>query len=301
MSFTMDVKNELCLIKYESKCCKRAHLAGIVGFCGTTAWENGMKIVKIRTESTAIARRAYALIKEVIGAKATLTATGKICAISVTQGAENLLKELGFWENGVEKFTINPFVCHDDCCKTAFLAGAFLGGGYVKTPKNGYHFEIKNHYRTLTRDLADLIEDMGFAPKFVMRKSEYVAYLKQSDAICDILIQMGATDAMLELCNMKILKDVRNNITRKVNCDTANITKTADAAALQLRAIEKVKAKMGLSSLPKPLEEAARLRLQNPEASLTELGELISPPISKSGVNHRLKKIIQMANDLPDA
>lgn len=300
MSFTMDVKNELCLTKYESKCCKRAHLAGIVGFCGTTVREQGVKTVRIRTESAAIARRAYGLIKELFGVKATLSAAGKICAVSVTYGAETMLKELGFWENGVERFTINPFVCHDDCCKTAFLAGAFLGGGYVKNPKNGYHFEIKNHYRTLTRNLAELIEEMGFSPKFVMRKSEYVVYLKQSDAICDILIQMGATDAMFELCNMKILKDMRNNITRKVNCDTANIAKTADAAALQLRAIQKVKAKLGLSSLPRPLEEAARLRLENPEASLTELGEMLSPPISKSGVNHRLKKIIQMANELAD-
>ncbi len=298
MSFTIDVKNELCLVKYENKCCKRAHLAGIVGFGGTVSQENGATIIKIRTESSAIARRAYSLVKELFGIKATLATVGKICAITICHGAETVLKELGFLTNGMVRFTINPFLCHDDCCKTAFLAGAFLGGGYVKTPKNGYHFEIKNHYRTLMRDLSNMIEEMGFAPGFVMRKSEYVTYLKQSDAICDILMQMGAPDAMLELCNVKILKDVRNNITRKVNCDTANISKTADAAALQLKAISKVKKTIGLSSLQKPLEEIARLRLENPEANLTELGQMLTPPISKSGVNHRLKKIILMAQDL---
>lgn len=300
MSFTIDVKNELCLVKYENKCCKRAHLAGIVGFGGTVSRENGATAIKIRTESSTIARRAYSLVKELFGIKATLKTVGKICAITITHGAETVLKELGFLTNGMVRFTINPFLCHDDCCKTAFLAGAFLGGGYVKTPKNGYHFEIKNHYRTLMRDLSDMIEEMGFAPGLVMRKSEYVTYLKKSDAICDILMQMGATDAMLELCNMKILKDVRNNITRKVNCDTANISKSADAAALQLKAISKVKKTIGLSSLQKPLEEIARLRLENPEANLTELGQMLTPPISKSGVNHRLKKIILLAQDLSD-
>ena len=218
----------------------------------------------------------------------------------MARGAQTVLAELGFASGGIVKFTADPFVVHDDCCKTAFLAGAFLGGGYVKTPKNGYHFEIKTHYRTLSRDLAEIIEEMGFEPKQVMRKSEYVVYMKQSDTISDLLAQMGATDAMLELCNVKILKDVRNNITRKVNCDTANITKAADAAAVQLRAIYKIQAKLGLEALPEPLKQAARLRMENPEANLTELGQMMAPPISKSGVNHRLKKIIHMAEELPD-
>ncbi len=300
MSFTTDVKTELCSVKYEKRCCMRAHLAGIAGFCGAVVRENGTDCFKMRTESTAIARRVYTLIKELFGFKADLTMSGKICAITVEHGVQTVLTELGFAPGGIIKFTADPFVIHDDCCKTAFLAGAFLGGGYVKTPKNGYHFEIKTHYRTLSRDLYDLIDEMGFEPKLVMRKSEYVVYLKQSDAISDILAQMGAPDAMFEVCNVKILKDVRNNITRKVNCDTANITKAAEAAAVQLRAIYKIKTKLGLEALPEPLKQAAHLRLLNPEANLTELGQMMNPPISKSGVNHRLKKIIQIAQDLAD-
>ncbi len=300
MSFTVDVKNELCTIQYEKRCCKRAHLAGIAAFCGAVVSDSGKQYFKMRTENITIARRAYQLIKDLFGIKAEILTVGKICNITVKKGFESVLSELRLLQNGIVRFSADPFIVHDECCKTAYLAGAFLGGGYVKTPKNGYHFEIKTHYRNLSRDLKDIIEELGFEPKNVIRKSEYVVYMKQSDAICDILGVLGATDAMLELCNIKILKDVRNNITRKVNCDTANITKTADAAAVQLRAINKIKAKMGLEALPEPLEEMARLRLTNPEANLTELGEMLNPPISKSGVNHRLKRIIKLAESLDD-
>ncbi len=298
MSFTIDVKHELCQSEFRTRCCKRAHLAGIAGFCGAVVRENGKEIFKMRTESLSIARRVYTLTKELFGIKADLQTVGKICNISIDNAAGTVLTELGFKKDGLIKFSIDPFVVHDDCCKTAFLSGAFLGGGYVKTPKNGYHFEIKTHYRDLSRDLLEIIAEVGFEPKSVIRKSEYVVYLKQSDAICDILATMGATDAMLELCNVKILKDVRNNITRKVNCDTANIAKTAEAAAVQLQAIRKIQKKQGLESLPESLEQMARLRLENPEANLAELGEMLSSPISKSGVNHRLKKIIKIADSL---
>lgn len=278
----------------------RAHLAGLAGFCGAMVRENDRDVFKMRTESVAIARRAYTLIKDLFGFKAALTTTGKICSITIERGVQVVLTELGFMSDGFVKFKIDPFIIHDECCKTAFLAGAFLGGGYVRTPKDGYHFEIKTHYRTLSLELNELILEMEFMPKQITRKSEYVVYLKQSDVICDALAYMGAQDAMLELCNMKILKDVRNNITRKVNCDTANISKAAAAAAVQLKAIYKIKSKIGLEALPEALSDAARIRLQNPEANLTELGQMMNPPISKSGINQRLKKIIKMAEELPN-
>ena len=298
MSFTINVKNELMGVFYDTKCCNRAHLAGLACFCGSVTVEDGRECMKMRTESAAIASRIVSLLSDLFGISATVVATGKICNITVSREVDVVLQELGLKRNGTVKFTIDPFVIHDDCCKTAYLAGAFLGGGYVKTPENGYHFEIKTHYRDLSRELFDLIEDIGFEPKSVMRKSEYVVYLKQSDAICDILASMGATDAMFELCNVKIYKDMCNNITRKVNCDTANITKSANAAAVQKRAIETISRKQGLESLPETLEQIARLRLENPEATLTELGEMLCPPISKSGVSVRLKKIVQLAESL---
>lgn len=298
MSFTVDVKNELCILDYETRSEMRAHLAGMAGFCGSVVLEHGKTALKMRTESAAIASRAVGLLEDLFGISATVVSAGKICNIVVDKGVETVLKELGFQQGNVIKFSIDPFVVHDDSCKSAFLSGAFLGGGYVKKPENGYHFEIKTHYRDLSSDLFDLISEIGFEPKSVMRKSEYVVYMKQSDAICDILAHMGAPDAMFEMCNVKIFKDMNNNITRKVNCDTANINKTVKAATEQRKAIEKIKKKQGLEALPESLEQIARLRVEYPEASLTELGNLLCPPISKSGVSVRLKKIIQIAESL---
>ena len=298
MSFTVEVKKELIAVSYSTTCCRRAHLAGLCGFCGAMVQENGKESLKMRTESREIAERIGNLFSELFGFSPLIDKAGKIYNVVCEEHIETVLSSLGFWQQGRVKFCVDPFVTHDDCCKTAFLAGAFLGGGYVKTPKNGYHLEIKTHYRDLSYELSALISEMDFEPKAVMRKAEYVIYFKQSDIICDILAQMGATDAMLELLNVKIYKDMCNNVTRKVNCDTANIAKSANAAAIQLSAIRKIQEKRGLDAMSKPLEEMAYLRLENPEANLTELGNLLCPPISKSGVNHRLKKIVQFAESL---
>lgn len=298
MSFTIDVKNELCNEFPSSRCCVRAHLAGIAGFCGAYILEGRKEIFRMRTESLVVAERIAALSAELFDIEPDIEKSGKIYSIDIKENLTRVLTELGFMQNGVVKFLADPFVVHDDCCKASFVSGAFLGGGYVKTPKNGYHFEIKTHYRDLSRDLSEIMADIGFEPKSVTRKSEYVSYIKQSDVICDILGLFGATDSMFELCNVKIFNDMTNRATRRANCDMANINKSVAAAAEQLAAINKIKSKTGLGALPPVLEEMARLRLENPDANLKELGELVNPPISKSGVNHRLKKIIQFAEEL---
>ena len=298
MSFTMDVKNELCNEIPSSRCCMRAHLSGIAGFCGAYVIENKKEIFRMRTESECIAGRIEGLFCELFDTEPQITKTGKIYAIDVTENLPRIMTELGFMQNGVVRFLVDPFVVHDECCKASFVSGAFLGGGYVKTPKNGYHFEIKTHYRDLNRDLSEIMSDIGFEPKIVTRKSEYVSYIKQSDMICDILGLFGATDSMFELCNVKIFNDMKNKVTRRANCDIANINKSVAAAAEQLAAINKIKSKKGLGALPPVLEEMANLRLENPDANLKELGDMVNPPISKSGVNHRLKKIIQFAEEL---
>ena len=298
MSFTIDVKNELCNEFPTSRCCIRAHLAGIALFCGASVYENGANIFRMRTESKIVAQRIVDLCIELLDLEPEMTKTGKIYAIDIKENVERFLSELGLSQNGVVRFLINPFIVHDDCCKASFVSGAFLGGGYVKTPKNGYHFEIKTHYHDLSRDLAQIMTDIGFEPKTVTRKAEFVSYIKQSDVICDILGLFGATEAMFELCNVKIFNDMKNKVTRRANCDIANINKSVAAATEQISAINKIKEKRGLSSLPDVLEEMAKLRIENPDANLKELGELVNPPISKSGVNHRLKKIIKIAEEL---
>ena len=298
MSFTIDVKNELCNEFPTSRCCVRAHLAGIAGFCGASVFENGKNIFRMRTESKIVAERIVELCCELFDTEPEILKTGRIYSIDINENLDRFLTELGFLKDGITRFLADPFVVHDDCCKASFVSGAFLGGGYVKTPKNGYHFEIKTHYRGLSRDLAEIMTDIGFEPKMVTRKTEFVLYIKQSDIICDILGLFGATESMFELCNVKIFNDMKNKVTRRANCDIANINKSVAAAAEQLAAINKIKAKKGLGALPDVLEEMAKLRLNNPDANLKELGELVNPPISKSGVNHRLKKIIKIAEEL---
>lgn len=298
MSFTIDVKNELCNEFPSSRCCIRAHLAGIAGFCGSVSFERGQRIFRMRTESEQIAERVVALCCELLDYEPEIVKNGKIYAVEIRENTERFLIELGFMQNGVTRYLVDPFVVHDECCKASFVSGAFLGGGYVKTPKNGYHFEIKTHYRDLSRDLADIMTDIGFEPKTVTRKTEYVAYIKQSDMICDILGVFGATESMFELCNVKIFNEMKNKVTRRANCDIANINKSVAAATEQLAAINKIKSRKGLSALPPVLEEMAKLRLENPDANLKELGDMVNPPISKSGVNHRLKKIIKFSEEL---
>ncbi len=298
LSFTIDVKNELCNEFPSSRCCVRAHLAGIAGFCGASVFEGGKNLFRMRTESKNIAERIVSLCAELFDMEPEIVRIGKIYTIDIYENLDKFLKELGFLQDGITRFRANPFVVHDDCCKASFVSGAFLGGGYVKTPKNGYHFEIKTHYRDLSRDLSEIMTDIGFEPKMVTRKAEYVSYIKQSDVICDILGLFGATDSMFELCNVKIYNDMKNKVTRRANCDIANINKSVAAATEQLAAINKIKGKIGLSSLPDVLEEMAKLRLNNPDANLKELGELANPPISKSGVNHRLKKILKIAEEI---
>jgi len=298
MSFTIDVKNELCNEFPTSRCCIRAHLAGIALFCGASVFEGGKNLFRMRTESKIVAQRIVDLCVELLDFEPEVSKTGKIYAIDIKENTEKFLSELRLLQNGVVRFLINPFIVHDECCKASFVSGAFLGGGYVKTPKNGYHFEIKTHYHDLSRDLSQIMTDMGFEPKTVTRKSEFVSYIKQSDVICDILGLFGATEAMFELCNVKIFNDMKNKVTRRANCDIANINKSVAAATEQIAAINKIKERRGLSSLPDVLEEMAKLRIENPDANLKELGELVNPPISKSGVNHRLKKIIKIAEEI---
>ena len=298
MSFTIDVKNELCNEFPTSRCCIRAHLAGIAGFCGAQIFEGGKNVFRMRTESKIVAERIASLCCELFDEEPEILRMGKIYTIDIKENLEKFLAELGFLQDGVTRFLVNPFVVHDDCCKASFVSGAFLGGGYVKTPKNGYHFEIKTHYRDLNRDLTEIMTDIGFEPKTVTRKAEFVSYIKQSDVICDILGLFGATESMFELCNVKIFNDMKNKVTRRANCDIANINKSVAAATEQLTAINKIKGKIGLSALPDVLEEMANLRLSHPDANLKELGDLVKPPISKSGVNHRLKKIIKIAEEL---
>lgn len=297
MSFSSEVKRELCCIDLTKKCCQKAELAGIVAFCG---FLDGADFI-LRTENKLVAERIQKLFSVLFGfapvcRETSRGAKGRMYTLRLSEknGLYKVLAQLGLCRGQMVKFAADPFLVQEDCCAKSYLRGAFLGGGSVNAPQRSYHLEIETHYFGLSHDLSSLLSDLAFEVKTVMRKGNYVTYLKDSEKIGDILGMMGATSSMMELYNAKIEKEVKNTVNRRVNCETANITKTANAAALQIKSIERLMAKKGSDSIPERLRELAELRLEYPEASLAELGEMLSPPISKSGVNHRMKKLMDM-------
>ncbi len=301
MSFSADVKKELCRIDEEKSCCAKAELAGIFAFCSI---ERGGELI-LRTENELVAKRAAELLKRLFAINAETEvskrgAKGALYTITLTEnaGLKTVLSGLGLYQNNMIKFAIDPFLTQQPCCAQSYLRGAFLGGGSVNSPKRSYHFEIETHYFGLSRDLSALFSDLDFEVKTVMRKGSYVSYIKDSEKIGDILAVMGATGSMMDLYNAKIEKEVNNSVNRRVNCDTANLTKTVNAAVAQANSIRQLVAKKGAEAIPEHLRELADLRLSYPEASLAELSEMLSTPISKSGVNHRLKKLMELAERL---
>lgn len=301
MSFSSEVKKELCRIDEENGCCAKAELAGIFAFCSV---ERDGDLV-LRTENELVAKRAVALLERVFAIDikeeaSSRGANGALYTLTLTEnvGLKTVLSGLGLYQNNMIKFAIDPFLTQQPCCAQAYLRGAFLGGGSVNSPKRSYHFEIETHYFGLSRDLSALFSDLDFEVKTVMRKGSYVSYIKDSEKIGDILAIMGATGSMMDLYNAKIEKEVNNSVNRRVNCDTANLTKTVNAAVAQANSIRQLVAKKGAEAIPEHLRELADLRLSYPEASLAELSEMLSTPISKSGVNHRLKKLMELAEQL---
>lgn len=304
MSFSTDVKEELCKCDMGSSCCNRAELSAIISFCGSVVTRTEGSALRIRTENFHVAKRTQELFKSVFGYDIDITERakkrfGSTYTIYIYEAAQlsSVANKLGLVINKMIKFNINPFVVQEECCKRAYLRGAFLGGGSVTSPEKSYHLEFETHYQGLSRDLVQLFSDMDFEVKTVTRKSLSVVYLKESEVIADVIAFMGATDAMIELYNVKMEKDYKNNINRRVNCETANLKKQGDAAAKQIVAIKKLAADKK-TVLPDQLKELASLRIEYPEASIKELGEMLNPQISKSGVNHRLKKLMEMAEKL---
>ena len=196
-----------------------------------------------------------------------------------------------------DRLDVDDVVMARGCCMVAFLRGSFLAAGSVSNPESQYQLEIVTGRDTVTRQVLQALEGFGVTGRVTERKYSQVVYIKDADGISDTLGQMGASNAMMEFENIRSLKGIRNNINREVNCDTANITKTANAAIKQIEDIRRIEATVGLHSLPAGLQELARVRLENPDLSLKELGQLLDPPLGKSGVNHRLRKISELAAD----
>ncbi len=289
-SFAAKTKLELCKRPLGRDCCADAELYGALLFANIFSFDE----LRLTTENEKFAERVTALATRCVGVKpehSTLPG-GKILLTAEGETAQKLYTHFGYETRG-QSLHLNNAVVEDDCCREAFLRGAFLSAGSVNDPERSYHLEISTRHFSLSREMTALLIDMELEPKTTLRKSTYVVYFKESDLVADLLAKMGAGAASLAVHSALIEKEVRNDTNRRVNCDTANISKTVSAAQKQLAAIRKLRDSGALADLPEALREAARLREENPEASLEELASLAG--VSRSGLNHRLARLLTLA------
>lgn len=313
MSFSTETKNELSRVEPEKKCCQLAEIAGFIRVAGSIRLVGGgrFKIV-ITTDNPAVARHYKKLIREYfqveteleIGAAAALKKGHTyMLTIDPEMRSESILRETGILlvreGNNYISDGIYEDIVRTKCCRKSYVRGIFMGTGTVNDPEKSYHLEIVCSSEKLARDLKKLINNFeDLSAKVVERKGRYVVYMKNSQYISDTLAIMGAHTQVLKFEDVKIKKELVNETVRITNCDNANTDRTLDASQRQIDAIRKIEAMGGLGRIPVKLRELALLRLDNPEASLTQLGEMMDPPLKKSGVNNRMKRILEAAEKL---
>ncbi len=298
MSFSQEVKAELLKHTDTARHCLISSLCAIVNLCGF--YEDTDSCVVIASENQSVVELAAELVEKLFGSKPYLTSfENKPAIVLLEADADNVLSScrLSDREDRAEQ-PIDPLVVASDCCKRAYLRTAFICCGSVTDPEKTYHLEFVNNDYYHALGLKELVAYFGIEAKIIERKNHYVLYLKEGEQIVDMLNLITAHKALMEYENKRILKEVRNNVNRIVNCETANLNKVVSASVKQREAIEYIKEKVGFSHLSPQLEEVARARLENPDMSLKELGALLNPPVGKSGVNHRLKKICEIAEQL---
>ena len=297
MSFASDVKAELCRAKIARKCCAQAEACGVLLYCNRFSPGE----VKIVTESQPFGHRLSALFHKAFGLsfdeKGDPDSPKQVFSITDPPTLE-LLRDLCACDPTGPAHH-HPFgMLEEPHCRQAFLRGAFLAGGSVTDPLKGYHLELSTTHRSVSREMTTLLLELGYAPKEVTRKANYITYFKQSEAVEDLLTAIGAPVSAMELMNAKAEKLLRNGVNRRVNCEAANVDKTVDAAMEQRQAIQALRAAGVLDELTPKLREAARLREANPELSLSQLAGLCDPPVTKSSLSHRLRKLIDLSKKL---
>ena len=299
-SFSYKAKAELCRTAVQRLCCARAECYGVLLYCNTFS----MQEVRIITENPEFAARLPRLFHRAFGVKfdrqPSDEAPGSKLIFQITDPDKlrRVLDTLGYDPRQSLVLHVNFALLEDDCCRTAFLRGAFLAGGSVTDPEKRYHLELSTSHIQASREVSALLQEMGFLPRSVMRSGSAVIYFKQSEHIEDLLTTLGAPVAATEIMTAKVDKEIRNGANRAMNCDMANVNKTLDAVAAQQEAIEKLEKSGQMEKLPEKIQETARLRMQNPELPLAQLAALFDPPISKSCLNHRIRKIMEEARKL---
>ena len=312
MSFSIKVKNELANHISNATHCRIAELAALISMCGSIMIdENNNYKIRIKTETQPTAEKIKKLLWKTfkvdvdistrenayskVGRTYTLLVGDHQQALKILQATKliNENNEIG------ENFSItNNIVIMKDCCKRAFIRGAFMAAGSISDPNKSYHFEIKCNSEKKAQQLIELLENYNIDGKMVARKGGYVVYIKEGEGIVDVLNVMEAHVSLMEMENVRILKGMSNYYNRQVNCETANIKKTVATSVRQIDDIDFIIQNKGIDYLPEKLQDIAWVRKENPDASLQELGEMLDPPLGKSGVNHRLRKICQIAQEL---
>lgn len=307
MSFASDVKKEITKVEADD-CCLEAELSALIRMNGSLSFSNRQYTLDVQTENAAIARRIYVLLKKLYDGPIELLVRKKmklkknnVYIVRLKEKVKQFLVDLNILE---EPFSFRKAIPskyqEKTCCSRAYLRGAFLAGGSVNNPEtSSYHLEIYNQYEDHNESLCGLMNNFDLNARTLERKNGYITYLKEAEKITEFLINIGAHQALLKFEDVRIMRDMRNSVNRLVNCETANLNKTIGAAFRQVENIKFIDETVGLEALPEKLQEVARLRLAHQDVTLKELGELVaSGKISKSGINHRLRKIDEFAEKL---
>ena len=313
LSFSGKTKEELSNHWSSARHCQIAEVAAIISMCGKVSIDSRERYsVKVRTENVSVARKYFTLLKKTFNIETETFVsrnrnTENVSYTTIIKSHEDAMKVLQAsklidldGEIAEEYSVVKNLVVQRGCCKRAFIRGAFLAAGSVNNPEKSYHIEIVCTSECKAEQIKELINSFGLESKVISRKKSYVVYLKEGSQIVDLLNIMEAPVALMELENVRILKEMRNSVNRMVNCETANINKTVSAAVKQTEDIQFIQDNMGLNKLPDNLREIAEVRLAYPNATLKELGDLLSVPLGKSGVNHRLRKLSEIAEKLKE-
>ena len=312
MSFSSDVKDEICKQTGTARHCQIAEFAALFALIGNIKIDRyGEPYLRMHTENLTVAGKSYILLKKIFGVEVDVSVrnhnfhAGTLeysIVIKRVKDVISILKAVKIMDEQNNQWgdfsTVHPLIVQNICCRRAFLRGAFLVAGSITNPEKAYHLEIAVLSEKFAEQIRQIISFFEIDAKIVERKKYFVVYVKEGAQIVDFLNIIGAHKALMEFENIRILKEVRNSVNRQVNCETANISKTLTAAARQIEDIEYIQQNMGLGKLADGLREVAELRLEYPEKSLLELGNMLSKPLGKSGVNHRLRKLGEIAEQL---
>ncbi len=290
MSFSSEIKEELSRQIPAARHCQLAEIAAILNYCGhVSEREASPHSVRMHTENLAVARKYFTLLKKTFNINMD---------VSVRQNQSFRGSRSFDVTSYGDLSAVKHILLQNLCCKRAYIRGAFLAAGSISDPQKGYHFEVVCNTESKAQQLCDVIGSFGIEAKIIMRKKNYIVYIKEGSQIVDILNVMEAHVALMNFENVRILKEMRNSVNRQVNCETANLNKTVSAAVKQIEDITYIQKTIGFDELPENLAEIAQLRLDYPATTLKELGEMLTPSVGKSGVNHRLRKLSLIAEDL---